>query len=78
MRHMMVSFLIVNRNGGEVFKKEIESIIENVKEAKIKEYEIVVVDNASTDDTSWLKKISQVVLKKIQPMSIFLLRQTIP
>jgi len=67
----MVSFLIVNRNGGEVFKKGIESIIENTKEAGIEEYEIIIVDNASTDDISWLRQIPQVVLKRNKSNQFF-------
>lgn len=60
----MISFLIVNRNGGEVFKKGVASMIENAKDAGVKDFEIVVVDNASSDDISWLTKIPQVILKR--------------
>ena len=61
---MIISFLIVNRNGGDVFKKGIASMVENAKEAGIKHFEIVVIDNASSDDISWMKKVPQIILKR--------------
>lgn len=59
-----VSFLVVNRNGGDVFQKGIASIIQNCADVKIGNYEIVVVDNNSTDDISWLEKTPKVKLIK--------------
>ena len=44
----MVSFCIVNWNGGEVLEKCVNSIISNTKNF---EYEIVVVDNNSEDNS---------------------------
>lgn len=67
----MLSFLIVNRNGGEVFKKEIESIHTNIKDANIKNYEIVVIDNASSEDLSWLTKNPHIVLKRNKTNQLF-------
>jgi hypothetical protein len=52
----MISFLIVNRNGGEVFKRCISSITDNCSRLKLKDYEIIVVDNASTEDIKWLEE----------------------
>ena len=60
----MLSFLIVNRNGGDIFKKGVSSMIENAKDAHISNYEIVVIDNASTDDIAWLQEIPHVILKR--------------
>lgn len=59
---MTISFLIVNLNGGEVFKRGVASIAEECKNAGVIDYEIVVVDNASTDDTSWLEKVPRLKL----------------
>ncbi len=51
----MISFLIVNWNGGDIFKQCICSIEKNIIQAGIKKYEIVVVDNHSSDfDQEWL------------------------
>jgi GT2 family glycosyltransferase len=51
----MISFLIVNWNGGETFKRCIHSVEKNIAQARLKDYEIVVVDNKSYDlDASWL------------------------
>lgn len=44
----MISFLIVNWNGGAIFQECIASVSENMR-AYSEPYEIVVVDNASSD-----------------------------
>lgn len=61
----MISFLIVNWNGGEIFKNCICSIEKNITQAGIKDYEIVVVDNNSYDlDESWLLSKNYIRLHK--------------
>jgi N-acetylglucosaminyl-diphospho-decaprenol L-rhamnosyltransferase len=51
---MMISFLIVNWNGGEVFKRCLLSI-QQMMLSLPRDYEIIVVDNASADlDVDWL------------------------
>lgn len=51
----MISFLVVNWNGGEVFKRSLLSI-KTMMENSSHEYEIVIVDNASADlDEDWIK-----------------------
>ena len=49
----MVSIIIVNWNGGEVFRKCLASL----KKIKFKDYELIVVDNGSTDGTQKLATI---------------------
>ncbi|MBU89934.1 hypothetical protein CMO94_00200 [Candidatus Woesearchaeota archaeon] len=44
---MKVSIIIVNYNGKELLKK----ILASLKSSKFKDYEIIVLDNASTDDS---------------------------
>lgn len=54
-RSPKVSFLIVNWNGGEIFKQCIQSIERNVEKSGIKDYETIVADNNSSDlETGWL------------------------
>lgn len=59
---MVISFLIVNLNGGEVFKKGIRSIIDECRNNHLSDYEIVVVDNASDENLDWLEKTEKVKL----------------
>ncbi len=59
----MISFLIVNWNGGEILKQCISSIEKNVDHAQIRKYEIIIVDNNSWDlDEKWLSSINNIKL----------------
>lgn len=62
MHMAKISFLIVNRNGGDVFKQGVHSIVQNCRESGIEDYEIVVVDNKSLDDIKWLENIQKLKL----------------
>jgi len=58
----VISFAIVNWNGGNVFRQSISSIIAEAEREQLS-YEIVVVDNGSTDDSfEWLDRIPNVRL----------------
>ena len=53
-----LSILIVNWNGGYIFKKCLKSIKREVKREKIK-YEIIIVDNNScVNEIKWLSKLN--------------------
>jgi GT2 family glycosyltransferase len=59
----MISFLIVNWNGGSVFKKCIKSIYAELQNSKVRHFEIVVVDNNSNNlDLSWLNSCKNLTL----------------
>ena len=47
----MISFIIPHYNGWPLLKKCLESILAAKKEAKIKSLELIIVDNASTDQS---------------------------
>jgi GT2 family glycosyltransferase len=53
-----LSIIIVNWNGGQLLRRSVESIIKNPPST---DYEIVVVDNASTDDSIAVLRASDVV-----------------
>jgi len=55
-----ISFLIVNFNGNNTFKECIHAIEADM--SGVGNYEIVVVDNASTEKLDWLKKIPHLTL----------------
>lgn len=50
---MTVSIIIVNWNGGEIFRNCLKSL----KKLKFKDYELIIVDNGSTDGTEKLATI---------------------
>ncbi|MFO7560893.1 MAG: glycosyltransferase family 2 protein [Desulfobacterales bacterium] len=61
----MLSFIIVNWNGGEVFKQCVHSIARNVILIKNPDYEIIVIDNNSHDlDEKWILSIPNLKLFK--------------
>lgn len=61
----MISYLVVNWNGGEIFKKSLLSI-QTMMEGSAHNYEIIIVDNASADfDEEWIRKnIAGVLIEK--------------
>lgn len=55
---MNLSICVVNWEGGEVFKECLNSIISNCRDIKLLNYEIIIVDNASTKfDINYLKQL---------------------
>lgn len=60
---MKISIVIPNYNGEKYFKKCIESI--NLQ--NFKDYELIVIDNASTDsDYSWIKEDQSIIFKRLE------------
>ena len=58
MLKVELAIIIVNWNGGELLRRTVESVIVSPPSV---EYEIVVVDNASTDDSLAMLRTSKVV-----------------
>lgn len=56
MKGPLVSIIIVNWNGGEVFRNCLKSL----KKLKFRDYELIIVDNGSTDGTQKLATIRNV------------------
>jgi len=57
----MLSVIIVNWNGGEIFKHCVQSIVKNAIRIKNLDYEIIVVDNNSHDlDERWISSIQNI------------------
>lgn len=64
-KKVLISFLIVNWQGGRVFKDCIRSILSECSKSDLFNYEIIVVDNNSSDlDEEWLRSIKNVNLIK--------------
>ncbi len=62
---IFISFAIVNWNGGEILKQCLISIVQSCKNAYIRDYEIVLIDNGSNDlDDFFLKNIENLTLYK--------------
>ena len=58
MLKVELSIIIVNWNGGELLRRTVESIVTSPPSI---EYEVVVVDNASTDDSVAMLRTSELV-----------------